>query len=182
MKLEVNKEMLALTKKHIVLDRKIKMKKAYIKNANCYTYALNIDLPMYINIGDLSNKYKEDVHFKEFENLFTYDCKALGLEIEKVSKDYLLSNENEWLVALFGTDYYTDLDFNHMCDFHFIKKNYNTKWSAKYFDEKPRYKDDSGRSFVDVEKAVFGTYDYNKNVIKYNYIGTYKLTYSNKLD
>lgn len=51
----ITSDLLNLAKEHIILNKRMKMTKDYVKYANCYTYALNIDLPMFINIGDISN-------------------------------------------------------------------------------------------------------------------------------
>ncbi len=155
-------------------NKKIEMDDKYIRFANCYTYALNMDIPTDTNIGDISWQYNSNYNYKDFERLFIDDCNTLDISVKKVEPDCNLLNENEWLVVLYGTDYY----IKNKCktsDFHLIKKNYSEKWSGKYLHEMPHYKDDNNDTLDNVKDALFAILDDEENVVLYNYIGTYKL-------
>lgn len=175
MKRYVTKDTLAIAKDHIKTKGRIRLTKNYTKYANCYTYALNLNLPIYTNIGDICDKYDPHYGLDDFEELFIEDCNALDIDVCKVSPTHELSEEDSWLVSLYGTDYFTR-DGIKYSDFHFVKKSRRSNWSGKVMGEKPTYIDGRGKRFNDASDALFGIYDDNKNVVYYNYIGTYKLS------
>ena len=175
MSIRIDKFMLEKIKRNIRLKEVKHIGNYFNDFQNCYAYALNIDLPMNINIGDISDAYDPDYGIGDFEKLFIKDCETLDINVEKVDAKYELSEENSWLVALYGTDYYMRY-YTMKSDFHFVKKNYKSKWKSKFINEKPKYKDALSKKIINPETALFAIKDDEDNIVKYKYIGTYKLT------
>ena len=64
---KIDRFMLEKLKENIVL-KDVKHRGNYFSDfQNCYTYALNIDLPIWLNIGDISDNYNPDYGFDDFD-------------------------------------------------------------------------------------------------------------------
>ena len=175
MAVKVDKHLLKKIENNIVLKDTKHTGNYFNDYQNNYAYALNIDLPLYIDIGDISHNYNPNYGLEDYERILIEDCKTLSIDINKVDSEYELDSENSWLIALYITDYYKYFSFRQSTPI-LIKKNYKSKWSIKNLNEKPRYKDDCGIKINNPINASFSTKDDDGNIIKYKYIGTYKLT------
>ena len=172
--IKMDAELLEEIKQRILINQEIELTDEYVDEANCYTYALNVNLPIRISVGDISGENDDSIPSKDFEHLFIDDCTMLDIDVKKVSKHYKIAKDNEWLVALFVTDFF-DFYNRRFCDFHFIKKNYNSEWVNKYSGRYPKYTDACGKELKDIENMTFATKDSHGNLVYYDYVGTYRL-------
>lgn len=134
-------EIINYMKKNIVVDGVYEPQ----ISANCFLYAINCDVSPYDityvdacgkyhhgeNLGEVSNSPKIPSSKEEFRTAFLKDCEVLGINVRPVIENYRLSDENEWLVALYYTKPFLYLG-NVIYDFHFIKKKFGEDtWTHK---------------------------------------------------
>ena len=153
---------------------------------NCYGYCLNMNLSYkdlepwrkyfinVFNVGTLCNISKLINTDYDLEKSLYGDVEILGLNIKEIDFNEKLL-ENEWKIAMYNTPIYKD-DDEYQTDFHFIKQNPNSNWFGKYgYSCYISSLDDYGRLIINPKEAIF-TLKSDDDEIRYNYIGTYKLS------
>lgn len=170
-----NKKTLELMKNNIIIKKEPWVNYLY---TNCYSYALNLDIPYYAynswkenqinpyNVGTISDKLKMIQTNDELYDAFMSDCKLLNIEVLEVDPEYNKLLDDEWLVAL-----YNQIGYD-ISDFHFIKKDCYRNWFGKDgYTFNISNEDHFENVIINPKKAKFG--DAQDGL--YEYIGTYKL-------
>ena len=153
-----------------------------IEDTNCYAYALWLDYPeskfpyMAYQLGSFSAMQRlgnipNDLGFYPYEGRLEKDLRTLKIKFTEIDPDvdnFCVINEETgtidycWSIAL----------FDGPMDFHFLRKDFDGRWSHKrgYFEE-PRDYDSDDRKILDPRKC---------NLEDYEYIKTYQLTLTRK--
>ena len=153
---------------------------------NCLAYALNTDISFMefnlfkeylLNIYELGlicNYYKDYYSDKEVIDLLYIDCDILDLDITKVSEDYELKKQDEWLVAVYNSPMLIN-NGEKESEYHFIKKEYNKNWLSKPGVGNITNTDYNDEIISTPSKAYFEISDDKNDFIPLKYLGTYKL-------
>lgn len=181
----LSKEIINFMKENIV----VKNTKDWQLSANCFLYGINCNVPKYkisyvddkgdvhygYNVGEASDSCKVVSSKEELRLSFLNDCEALGIEAKAVAEDYELTDENEWLVAIYYTKPFL-YEKTELSDFHFIKKNFSEDtWTHKLREETVRTTDKTGFLITSPTNFVWYEMDDDNHCIDYEYVDTYCL-------
>lgn len=144
----------------------------YIKETNCYAYALGLDIPCDLindhayEPGTISNtnKFYEDELWHLNYNRFMYclysDLYNLGIEFKEVAPTTKIEC-NEWKIALYTE--FLSYPGETILDFHFLRESKEGLWYHKIgWEDGPTNIDINNKIITNLDNCFLGDYEYQK--------------------